>query len=238
MAHWLLVDNQGEIELAKFAREKSQNEEVKEFATMMIQDHTDLVNGLQQLAGRQNPAAGGQPREGQQRREGQQGQAREGQQGQAREGQQGQDRDAAAAGQAQRQPGQPQAGRPQPGQPQTGQQPGQPAQQAAGGQGFDLVRIKHEIGQQCVASLKEKLSEKKGAEFDKCYMGHQVVAHMQMLDTLKVFQKHADGQLAELINGGIQTTEDHLMHAEEIMKKLEGVAAASTARRPGEQKRD
>jgi predicted outer membrane protein len=86
-----------------------------------------------------------------------------------------------------------------------------------------------------VASLKEKLSEKKGQDFDKCYMAHQVVAHMQMLDTLKVFKKHASGQLAELINGGIQTTEDHLMHAENLMKKLDG-ASATTARRPGSER--
>jgi predicted outer membrane protein len=217
MAQWLLVDNQGEIALAKFAQEKSQNEEVKEFAKMMLQDHTDFIESLRDAAGDLNPPAGGR-------------------------GQAGQDRPQRQAGQAQ--PGQPQPGQPQaqpgqPGQPQQGQaqqarpQQGQAAGQQAGGMGFDIVRIKHEIGQQCVESLKEKLSEKKGEEFDKCYMGHQVVAHMQMLDTLKVFKRHASGEMAQLINNGIQTTEDHLMHAENIMKKLEGGAAATTARRPG-----
>jgi len=92
------------------------------------------------------------------------------------------------------------------------------------------------LGQQCLASAKELLNEKEGAEFDKCYMGQQLFAHMQMLDTLKVFKGHASGEFAELIQGGIETTEDHLMHAENIMKKLDGGAAASTARRPGTQR--
>jgi predicted outer membrane protein len=102
--------------------------------------------------------------------------------------------------------------------------------------GFDIVRVKHELGQQCLASAKEALSEKEGAEFDTCYMDHQLFAHMQMLDTLKVFKRHAQGDMAELIQNGIATTEDHLMHAEKLVKQLHGGAAASTARRPGAQR--
>jgi predicted outer membrane protein len=101
--------------------------------------------------------------------------------------------------------------------------------------GFDIVRIKHELGQQCLASTKKMLEEKEGAEFDKAYMGQQLFSHMQMLDTLKVFKRHAQGDFADLIQNGIATTEDHLMHAEKICKQLDG-AAASTARRPGTQR--
>jgi hypothetical protein len=60
-------------------------------------------------------------------------------------------------------------------------------------------------------------------------MGHQVAGHLKMLDTLKVFKRHASPELAELIGMGIDTTEDHLMHAKKMVKEFEGVA--ETARR-------
>jgi predicted outer membrane protein len=102
--------------------------------------------------------------------------------------------------------------------------------------GFDIVSLKHELGEKCLASTKDMLKEKEGAEFDKCYMGQQLMAHMQMLDTLKVFKRHADGQFADLIQNGIGTTEDHLRHAKKLVKQHAAGAAASTARRPGTQR--
>jgi predicted outer membrane protein len=49
LANWLIVDNKGEVALAKFAESRIQNDAVKEFNTMLIKEHTDLVNQLQQM---------------------------------------------------------------------------------------------------------------------------------------------------------------------------------------------
>ena len=43
-------DNQAEIEVSKLAAERATNSEVKEFARMMVRDHTKAVNDLGQVA--------------------------------------------------------------------------------------------------------------------------------------------------------------------------------------------
>lgn len=47
----LLAKNQAEVELSKFAQQQSQSPEVKEFAQMLVQDHSKFIQKLQQAAG-------------------------------------------------------------------------------------------------------------------------------------------------------------------------------------------
>jgi len=197
IVQWLMVDNQGEIELAKLAGEKSQSSDVKKFATMMTQDHGDFLSALQQLNQRAGGPAGQRPAQG----------------------------NFAAPGAA----------------PPAGNAPGaaapiNPAPTSSVGArpagGLDMVTFKHELGKQCLASAKDELGHKEGKEFDQCYMGMQTAAHMHMLDTLKVFQRHASPQLADLLKGAIETTEDHLDHAKKMIKDFG--PSAETARRSEE----
>src|SRR5215469_2070412 len=51
LANWLLVDNRGEIQLARIAQERAACDEVKDFAKRLIDDHADMVEKLQQFAG-------------------------------------------------------------------------------------------------------------------------------------------------------------------------------------------
>jgi predicted outer membrane protein len=53
LAQCLLTKNQGEVEIAQFAAERSQNPQVKQFAQMLIQDHRAAVQRLQGLTGAQ-----------------------------------------------------------------------------------------------------------------------------------------------------------------------------------------
>jgi len=61
LASCLIIDNEGEVKLAQFAKERAQSPEVKKFADMMIQDHTQFINKLHPFAaaGEAHPAAGG-----------------------------------------------------------------------------------------------------------------------------------------------------------------------------------
>jgi predicted outer membrane protein len=49
VAAWLILGNQAEIELANLALEKSQNEQVREFAQEMVKDHTQFANKLKKF---------------------------------------------------------------------------------------------------------------------------------------------------------------------------------------------
>lgn len=51
IASWLLVDNRGEIQLARLAQENASCDEVQEFAKHLIDDHSKMVEDLQEIAG-------------------------------------------------------------------------------------------------------------------------------------------------------------------------------------------
>jgi predicted outer membrane protein len=53
LAACLLAKNRAEIELSQLAQQQAQSPQVKEFAQQMIQDHQQLVQQLQQVAGQQ-----------------------------------------------------------------------------------------------------------------------------------------------------------------------------------------
>lgn len=95
--------------------------------------------------------------------------------------------------------------------------------QMAGNRGgqLNLVRLKQQLGQQCLASSQRELEEKEGDEFDKCFIGLQIASHMKMVDTLKVFSRYASPEFDQTIEDIEQTTQDHLAHAKELIKQLE-----------------
>lgn len=92
--------------------------------------------------------------------------------------------------------------------------------------GIDLLAFKKELGEQCIATLKRELGAKQGPEFDRCYMGQQVGAHLHMWDSLTVLEKHASGEFKDLLAEGKETTEKHLKHAKQILKQEETKVAS------------
>jgi predicted outer membrane protein len=54
IASCLLSKNKAEVEFAQLAQRQSQNPQVKEFAQMLVQDHNQLVQKLQPIAGEQS----------------------------------------------------------------------------------------------------------------------------------------------------------------------------------------
>jgi predicted outer membrane protein len=62
LAGWLLVDNHGEVALARLAQQKATGDDVKKFATKMVEDHTKFIDRLQPFASEQARAQAGQPR--------------------------------------------------------------------------------------------------------------------------------------------------------------------------------
>ncbi|HVX12256.1 MAG TPA: DUF4142 domain-containing protein [Pirellulales bacterium] len=188
LASWLLVDNRGEIQLARVAQKRSSCDDVKDFAKMVIDDHAKLVEDLQQFAGM--------------------GQTRRQDYGDEEPSERGQSAQSNARGNPAYRPANMRSrenasyGGPQPG-------------------GLNIVRLKQQLGQQCLASAEQELEQKDGDELDKCYIGMQIAKHMEMLDTLKVFSRYASPQLDELIEQAEQTTQDHLDHAKHLIKKLD-----------------
>jgi putative membrane protein len=51
LAAWLLVDNHGEVALGRLAQQRAQSDDVKKFATQMVEDHSKFIDKLQPFAG-------------------------------------------------------------------------------------------------------------------------------------------------------------------------------------------
>jgi len=109
--------------------------------------------------------------------------------------------------------------------PRAPNQPGaQPATQtrttgAAQG-GLDFLAAKREIAQRCLASAQEKWNSEKSDKCEMGFVGAQLVAHEQMLNTAKVLRQHASPELQAVIDQGIQSVESHKKHAEELLNSL------------------
>lgn len=88
--------------------------------------------------------------------------------------------------------------------------------------GLDWVQIHHQVGQQSLASIKEELNSKQGKEFDHCYMGQQIGAHMKAMDELKVLRNHASPELRPKLDKELETATAHYKKAKQIEEGLEG----------------
>lgn len=102
---------------------------------------------------------------------------------------------------------------------------------------FNHMAVERELAAECLNDSKEELNGKSGSEFDKCYIGMQMAMHMGMRAKLKVFQRHASGDLASVLAAGQKTTEQHLAKATEIMKDLEHTATTTTTIKDGARKK-
>lgn len=91
-----------------------------------------------------------------------------------------------------------------------------------------MMNIHDELAEQCRRSMEHELLSKTGNEFDECFVGMQIAAHMHMADTLTVFERHANGDFKNVLEEGLQTTQNHLQHAKSLIKTLAGETTPTT----------
>ncbi len=209
VAAMLALGNHEEVELGRLAAERASDQQTKQFAQQMVDDHSKALQQLLKIApdalgqaGQQGQTGGHAIRQTPQSEPAKVGGENQVGQGTAPRSQQGQ------AGQTQTAQG----GR-------TG-----PANSNLG-QGFDFLTVQRQIGQQCLASAQKEFSQKQGPELDRCYIGMMVVKHQEMIDKQKVLREYASQQLRSMIDEQIQVAQQHLDHA----KHLERRGATQTA---------
>lgn len=201
LAGCLLAKNKAEIEFAKLAQQQSQNPEVKQFAQKLEQDHQQLVQQLEQLAG------------------GQDGQTSTRIESQTQTRAIGQNDAQRQPADATRLPGSPGA---------TTRTRSQTQTEAYGSQEMSgpfaqLYQIEKQIGERQKQAMLDELQQKSGAEFDKCYVGAMVGSHMQSLAALDVISQQ-QSELAQVAQQAQPTVQQHLDHAKQLAKQLEGAA--------------
>jgi predicted outer membrane protein len=221
IATMLIIDNNKEIAEGQLAKQHAQSDEVKQFADMMIKDHSQLVQQLQEHAG---AAARGTPR---------------GQPGlESRRGTNLQRPGASPAQTATASDRQNQDRNEQTAQSRTTSrtQQSDSAQQitvakpAIGNQpGAEFLALHQEIADACLERARRD-AQKAGKDFDKHFMAAQVVGHKQMLDKLQVFEQHVSPELKQVLAQAQQSTQQHLQEAERIHEQLstQGSRASET----------
>lgn len=92
------------------------------------------------------------------------------------------------------------------------------------------LQMARQIKEECLAITKKALSEKQGADFDKAFVGQQVMAHMGMLAGIKGSEPFVSPQMKPWLQECMKTTEEHLTKAKELMEKVKDQDAPRQAR--------
>jgi predicted outer membrane protein len=219
MVGWLTPGNEEEIILAKFAQERSKNEQVKQFAAMMIKDHSKFLQELKKFGHVEHTF----------RETGAILNDREARTADTQANRANENRDhPGVVGETVRDVGD--ATR------EVARDVGEVVRDAGDAvrhavgytDAADACRIKQEVHRECLTLTERELDKWQGAEFDQAYLGQQAGAHIGMLATLKTFEKHASNEFKPVIQQAIATTEQHLNQANELMQQ---VGRPATARR-------
>lgn len=223
IAECLLLGNQEEVALAQFAASRSQNEQVKQFAQTLMRDHQQMITQLQRYAPHAAMGALGANASGQQTGRAQPSGNQQGQQTVTGKDPASppSDRVAGARDPAQRQ-----------GILQRGA--GAPVERRAAsrdpnammGRGVDaqLFAFQKRAAEECLALTQAELSQKQGADFDRCYVGQQMGAHIGMIAKIKAGQEFASSELQQILQEGQQTAQRHLDEAKRLASELEGAS--------------
>lgn len=236
LASWLLTANENEIALARLAAERAQSQEVKDFAQMMIRDHEPMVQKLRPIAtaggdvgalrdaaleraghpaGADRPGTARDPAKeitGEQGREVAQGEAKLPAKTPERTTEDSPDRARTPAEVAGTDRDRTVDGRPAAPLTETGRPAG----------AFNVATVIRDLGRKCLDSTKQELSQKQGADFDRCYVKASAMAHQHALDMVQVFRRHASERLNPTLAEAERTTQAHLDHAKNLSKKIEG----------------
>jgi predicted outer membrane protein len=203
-AEGMMQMSQSEIQLANFALQHTQNEEVRRFAQTLIKDHVDLNKQLERFASEEVRALWGN-----ESRAPAGGAAAPGPNAQAP------------------QPGAETAAQPA---TQPGAQPGRGNE--AGPMPGSLFQIRQDISDQVVASIERELGKFQGADFDRAFLGQQFWGHVVFVASATAGGKHVSGELKQVVDQGAKTAEKHLEDCRKLIRDLSANVARGTETTP------
>jgi predicted outer membrane protein len=203
-AEGMMQMSQSEIQLANFALQHTQNEEVRQFAQTLIKDNVDLNKQLERFASEAVRA-----RWGSEARASADGSTAPGPNAQAPQP------SAETAGQPAKSPG----GQPAPGS-EAGSMPG------------SLFQIRKDISDQVVVSIERELGKYQGSDFDRAFLGQQFWGHVVSIAAATAGEKHVSGELKQVVNQSAKTAEKHLEDCRKLIRDLSANVARGTETTP------
>jgi hypothetical protein len=99
-------------------------------------------------------------------------------------------------------------------------------------------QIAAEAARKSTQRITSLLQEKEGQEFDMCYTGLQVFAHINFVSELEAMEGHGSEQFQQVVTKASQSTQMHLDDAKQLAQKIGGSAGSErVTRRPEQQGR-
>ncbi len=83
-----------------------------------------------------------------------------------------------------------------------------------------LLQIREEYAAEWQSSIQHELEGKKGEAFDDAFIGLQIATQIQMVDLLKVLEKHVSPILQPVLKKGREAAQSRLDRAKAIMQDL------------------
>ncbi|MBA4030105.1 MAG: hypothetical protein C0478_04315 [Planctomyces sp.] len=223
----LILKNQEEVELSKFAQNELQNEKVKQFAAQLAADHQQAVQKLQALKVTQttqveaaNPATfvateavtapvPGTP--AQRRVERQADRQAERTERQI---------ERVTGANVEVTPNTPAAQRQVVGY--RGRVVLQPQYAGKTNEGDQFLQIQQDATQECLdLAVAELMEAKDNKQIDQCFLGIQAGMHMGMLAQLTALEKHTSGEVQQFVVEAKATTQKHLQLAKNLMQEVD-----------------
>ena len=193
VASCVAIGNQHEIALTQFAMDHIEHPEVKKFAQMLWDDHTQVATKLAKFASKESNMKFG-------------------------EGHDGAHRDTSGTDR----PANPKAAQVEvKGNPADSERVTVTAAHSGEWHHNHMQMLERQITEKCLMMTEKELTEAKGrGEFDQAFLGCQIGGHIGMIAKLSVLEKEADGELAQVLMDGRMTTEKHLEEAKRLMATL------------------
>lgn len=210
--HKLMLGNQAEIELSQLALQKAQSPEVKQFAQMMIRDHQQLNQQLQDLQIQeessdrlsQRGSATGVQRAGfeqeQQRVATQPGQEQQRSATDSQSSAADQQRTRATAAQR-------------------SELASNPGSQIVP---RELVEVTARACQMKLQKSKQLLQQHTGQDFDMGYLGIAIASHTATLAELQSLENIGSPQFQQVVAQSEKVTQEHLQQAQQLAERIQG----------------
>lgn len=217
LADCFIGANQHEVALLKMGLEKTQNEQVKQLAQQMIQDHEQNIEKLAKFASKSHA----HPTD------------------QARAPKEARPADAATPPVPAEAPDS--ANKPKPAATEVAdnvriqQRANKPVATDATAASDDLIgqmqKIEEAAAEECLRLTKAELEKHEGVDFDKAFLGQQIGMHLGMIAKLNASQKAVSGEFQQLVQASVQKTEEHKQHLEHLMGQLKDKEPGDAAQR-------
>lgn len=206
LATCVAISNQHELAMCRFSLEHIENAKVKQFAEMMIAEHTKCAEKLAQFA----PESASEKLDGSGKNRLENSKEPKIQQTSGNKDDAKPQRDAAKSTDAKQNDVTNAAVRDT-----------VTAKHSGAAHEDRLISIERQVAQECLSLASKELTEAKEAgNFDEAFLRCQVGAHLGMLAKLSVYEGAVDGELSQIFKEGQTTTEKHLAEAKKLIAEV------------------